>query len=112
MRRAEVAAKIGIVHEKDGFSLAFKPDLLLPTGRDEIGLGAGRLRWAANLAGAYESGRLQRLANLGYTDNRNSVGGRRSLWHACAAVLYSLIERLRLLADYGWDSQPDPAAWA
>jgi predicted porin len=96
-------------HEKDGFSLAFKPSFLLPTGRDEVGLGAGRARWALNLAGACQAGKLELLAHLGYTQNRNRVGERSSLWHASAALLYSLTERLRLLADYGQDSRPDPA---
>jgi hypothetical protein len=95
-------------HDKDGFSLALKPDLLLPTGRDELGLGAGRVRWAANLAGAYEAGKLEFRAHIGYTDNRNRIGERRSLWHASAAALYSLTEKLRLIADYGKDSHPIP----
>ena len=97
-------------YEKEGLSLVFKPDLLLPTGRDEIGLGAGRVRWAANLVGGYETGKLEFLMHVGYTDNRNRIGERRSLWHASAALLYSLTEKLRLVADYGRDSNPDPAA--
>lgn len=97
-------------HEKDGLSLVFKPDVLLPIGRDEVGLGAGRVRWAANLVGGYDTGKLEFLAHLGYTDNRNRIGERRSLWHASAAVLYSITDKLRLLADYGRDSKPDPTA--
>ena len=64
----------------------------------------------SDLAGAYQAGKLEFLAHLAYTDNRNRIGERRSLWHASAAVLYSLTEKLRLLADYGRDSHPDPAA--
>jgi hypothetical protein len=97
-------------YEKNALSLVFKPDLMLPTGRDEIGFGAGRVRWAANLVGGYDTGKLQFLAHLGYTDNRNRVGERRSLWHASTAVLYSVTEKLRLVADYGHESQPDPTA--
>jgi hypothetical protein len=99
-------------YEKEGFSLVFKPDLLLPTGRDELGLGAGRVRWAANLAAAYEWGRFEVLGHLGYTHNRNRVGERRSLWHASSALLYALTEKLRLLVDYGRDSSPDPTGAA
>jgi predicted porin len=95
-------------YEAGEFAVVFKPDLILPTGRDERGLGAGRLRWAANLAASYETGRLEFLAHIGYTDNRNQIGERRSLWHASAAVLYSLTEKLRLIADYGRDTDPDP----
>lgn len=61
-------------------------------------------------SGAYEAGKLELLAHLGYTHNRNRLGERRSLWHASAAALYSLTDKLRLLADYGRDSEPDPAA--
>ena len=97
-------------HQTDGFSLAFKPELVLLGGAEEVGLGAGGLRWAASLAGAYQAGKVELLAHLGYLDNRNSSGARRSLWHVSAALLYSLTENLRLLADYGGNSQPDPAA--
>jgi Putative MetA-pathway of phenol degradation len=99
-------------HDKEGFSLAFKPDLLLPTGRDELGLGAGRVRWAANLAAAYEWGKFELLGHLGYTHNRNRIGERTSLWHASSAILYSLTQKLRLLADFGRDSSPDPTGGA
>jgi hypothetical protein len=94
-------------HESEGFSLAFKPDLLLPTGRDDVGLGAGRVRWAANLAASYERGKFELLGHLGYTHNRNRIGERTSLWHASAALLYAVTEKLKLLADYGRDSSPD-----
>jgi hypothetical protein len=63
--------------EKDGLSLVVKPDLLLPTGRDELALGAGRVRWAANLAAAYEFGKFELLGHVGYTHNRNRIGERR-----------------------------------
>lgn len=113
-RRSDSAAKLG-------YGIAENADLEveLPYVREVTGgevtqgrgdASAGRLRWAVNLAGAYETGKPEFLAHLGYTDNRNRIGERRSLWHASAAVLYSLTEKLRLLADYGRDSQPDPAA--
>src|SRR3712207_2664059 len=97
-------------YENGALSIVFKPDLVLPTGRDELGLGAGRTRWAANLVGGYETGDWQFLAHLGYTDNRNRIGERRSLWHASVAALYSVTEKLRLLVDYGRASEPDPTA--
>lgn len=97
-------------YERDGFSMVFKPDFLLPTGRDEIGLGAGRLRWAANLAAAYEMGRFELLGHVGYTNNRNRIGERRSLRHLSAAVLWAATQKLKLVLDLGHDSNPDPAA--
>jgi len=97
-------------YEKESFSMVLKPDLLLPSGRDEIGLGAGRLRWAANLAAAYETGRFELLGHVGYTNNHNRIGERTSLWHLSAAVLWAATERLKLLLDLGRDRNPDPAA--
>lgn len=92
-------------HDKDSFSLAFKPDLLLPTGRDEAGLGAGRVRWAANALAA-----LELIGHLGYTHNRNRIGERVELWHVSAALRWAATEKLKLVADLGRDSNPDPAA--
>jgi hypothetical protein len=94
---------------KEGVSLAVKPVVLLPTGRDEIGLGAGRTRWAANLAGAYQAGRLELLAHLAYTHNRNRIAERQSLRHQSFAVRYTASTKLRLVADLARDSNPDPA---
>jgi predicted porin len=97
-------------YESAGFSMVFKPDVLLPSGRDELGLGAGRTRWAANLAAAYEFGKFELLGHVGYTHNRNRIAERQSLWHASAALLYALTDKLRVLVDYGRDSHPDSAA--
>ena len=82
---------------------------MLPTGRDELGLGAGRTRWAANLAAAYELGKLELLGNVGYTHNRNRIGERVELWHASAAARYAATEQLKLVLDIGRDSNPDAA---
>jgi len=97
-------------HEDNDFSMVFKPDLILPTGRDEIGLGAGRLRWAANLIAAYKVGRFELLGHVGYTNNRNRVGERTSLSHLSAAVLWAATEKLKLVLDLGRDRNPDPTS--
>lgn len=98
--------------EKDGLSFVFKPDLLLPTGRDELGLGAGRVRWAANFVAAYELGRVELLGHVGYTHNRNRIGERDSLRHASVAARWSATDKVKLIVDIGRDSNPDPAARA
>ena len=97
-------------YERGGLSMAFKPTLLFPTGRDELGLGAGKSRWAAALAAAYASGKLEWLGHVGYTDNRNRVGERRELWHVSAALRYAAADSLKLVLDVGQDTNPDPAA--
>lgn len=97
-------------HDRDGLSLAFKPDLLLPTGRDEAGLGAGRVRWAANALAACELASLELIGHLGYTHNRNRISERVELWHVSIALRWSATEKLKLVADLGRDSNPDPGA--
>jgi hypothetical protein len=94
--------------EKDAFSMALKSELLLPTGRDELGLGAGRARWGVKLAAAYELGRFELLAHLGYLHNRNTLGERRSLAHQSVAVRFGATERLRLVIDLARDTNTDP----
>ena len=95
-------------YERQALSLAFKPELFLPSGRDEAGLGAGRVRWALNLAGAYELGRLELLAHLGYTRNRNRIGELDSLRHQSVAARVAATEKLKLVADLSWDSAAEP----
>ena len=97
-------------YESQGLRLAVKPGLLLPTGRDESGLGAGRTRWSANFAAAYELGRVELIAHLGYTDNRNRIDELRSLRHQSIAVRFEATQKLRLVVDVARDSSPDPAS--
>jgi hypothetical protein len=98
--------------EGDGLSLVLKPDLYLPTGRDELGLGAGRTRWALNAVAGYVFGQVELLAHAGYLDNRNTLGERESLRHASIAALYSATDKLKLALDLGRDTNPDPATRA
>lgn len=94
--------------ERDGMSFVVKPDLHLPTGRDERGLGAGRARWGANFVAGYARGALEFLAHAGYIGNRNTLGERRSLRHASIAGLYAATQKLKLVLDVGRDTNPDP----
>jgi hypothetical protein len=96
--------------EREGLSLVLKPDLLLPTGRDELGLGAGRSRWALNAVAGYAFGRMELLAHAAYLDNRNTLGERESLRHASIAALFSATDKLKLALDLGRDTNPDPAS--
>jgi hypothetical protein len=95
-------------YESDAISLAFKPQLLLPTGRDELGLGAGRPRWGAVIAAAYEAAPFEVIANLGYLHNRNDIGARESLSYQSIALRFAATEKLRLIADLVRTTDPDP----
>lgn len=94
-------------YERGGFSAMLKPELLLPTGRDEAGLGAGRAGWKAGIAAAQEWRSFELIAHARYTANRNRVGEREALRHTSVALLWSASERLRLLLDYGRETSAD-----
>jgi hypothetical protein len=94
--------------ERGPLSMVLKPELVLPTGRDELGLGAGRAQWGVNLAAAYELGRLETIAHVGYRRNRNVLGEREGLWHRSLALLWSATGKLRLVLDFALDTHPDP----
>ncbi len=96
--------------DRTSLSMIVKPELRLPTGRDDLGIGAGRARWALNLAGAYDFGRLETIAHVGYLRNLNRIGERKVLWHRSVALLWSATERLRLVLDFGVDSRPESGA--
>lgn len=104
---ASVAAKWRF-YESDAVSLVLKPELGLPTGRDELGLGAGRTRWGAILAVAYEVAPFEFIANLGYLRNRNDLGERESLSYQSIALRFAATEKLQLIADLVRATDPDP----
>ena len=97
-------------YDRDGLKMVVKPDLILPTGRDELGLGAGRSGWALNLAAGRELGRVELLGHVGYTRNRNLIGERSSLSHMSAALLFAVAEKLKLSFDLARDTNPDPGS--
>lgn len=94
--------------ERERWSLGLKPFVSLPTASQDRGLGNGRATTGANLLMQYALGRWTFLANAGYTWNNNSIGNRQSLWNASTAVLFSATPTLRLVADIGLATQPDP----
>ncbi len=89
--------------DKEPLSMVLKPEILLPTGRDELGLGAGRTRWALNFAAAYELGRLEAIAHVGYLHNLNRLGEPKSVRHRSLALLWSATETLQLVLDRARD---------
>jgi hypothetical protein len=93
--------------EKDGWSLALKPGVILPTGDDERGLGNGRVGYRFFLIGTKEVAPWAFHANLGYIRNENSVGDEKNLWHASAAAEYEVIKNLKIVGNVGLESNPD-----
>jgi hypothetical protein len=93
--------------EKDGFSVALKPGISIPTGNEEKGLGAGRLGGHLFLIASQEVGSWAFHGNLGYIRNENKVDQRRDIWHASFAATWEVVKNLKLAADIGIERNPD-----
>jgi hypothetical protein len=96
--------------EKNGFSMALKPGISIPTGNDEKGLGAGQLGGHLFLIGSKELGPCAFHANLGYIRNENKVDERKDIWHASLAATWEVIKNLKLVANVGIERNPDEDA--
>jgi hypothetical protein len=60
-------------HEQSGRSLAYQVAYSQPTGREELGLGAGTARWSARLLGTTEWESTEFSANLGYDSSGKAL---------------------------------------
>ena len=95
--------------EHEALSLGIKPGITLPTGDKDRGFGTGRATWGALGILSYEPGPWALHSHIGYRRNRNAVDQRTALRHLSAAVTYKATERLKLVADFSADSNPDRA---
>jgi hypothetical protein len=89
------------VFEKDGISLALKQGFSFPTGRDNRGLGSGKIGSHTFIILTEERGPLAFHLNLGYIWNDNTVDERVELWHASIATTYEIVKGLKLAVDTG-----------
>lgn len=96
-------------NEAQGFSLALRPEVTLPSGSASKGLGNGRATAALTLISTLERGDWTWLANAGLAWNDNRAGDRKSLWALSTAVLYAVTPQLSLAADVGIARAADPA---
>lgn len=95
-------------YEKEGFSLALKPGLSLPSGDSEKGLGTGRFGYQLLAIASLDRAPWAFHANLGYIRNENKVEEEENLYHLSAAVTYEIVKNLRLAADIGREKNLDP----
>ncbi len=95
------------LYEKDGLSLALKPGTSIPIGDDGKGLGSGKVGYTTFLIITKEMEPWAFHVNLGYKRNENTENNRCDLWHASLAVVRTLTENLKLVADLGVDRNED-----
>ena len=96
--------------EKEGFSLALKPGISLPTGDEDKGLGTGKLGGQIYLIATQEVEPFAFHANLGYIRNENDADEREDIWHASLAATLEIVKDLNLVANIGVERNPDTEA--
>jgi len=94
-------------YEKDGWGLALKPGITLPTGDEDNGLGTGRVTYRIFFITTKELKPWAFHANLGYMRNENSAHERKNLWHASLAAEVEVMKDLRVVANIGIQRNPD-----
>jgi Putative MetA-pathway of phenol degradation len=93
-------------YEKDEFSLALMPGVLIPTGKE--GLSTERVNPGAMLIASYEPGNWGFHADAGYRHLDNVLGLREDLVHGSVSVHYTLQATVKLVADQSWENTLDP----
>lgn len=96
--------------EKDGFGLALKPGISIPTGDDDKGLGTGKVGGQIFLIATEEIGSWAFHGNLGYVRNENDADEIKDIWHVSLAAQYEVIKDLNLVANIGMERNPDDEA--
>lgn len=91
--------------EHEGTSLAIKPGIIFPTGDEDKG--AGKVGYSTFLIATQELEPVTFHVNLGYTRNENCLDERNDIWHASVAAEWEVMEKLKLVANTGIESNPD-----
>lgn len=92
--------------ERDGWGMAIKPGITLPTGNADRGLGSGRTTYRLFLVTTREIAPWALHLNLGYIRNENNGGDRTDLWHASLAGEVELVKELKAVVNVGAETNP------
>ncbi|MCX7983026.1 MAG: transporter [Syntrophales bacterium] len=93
--------------EREDWSLALKPGIVIPSGDEQQGLGKGRIRYRTFVIVSKSLPLpLSFHFNLGYIRNNNNLQEKLNLWHASAAFEYEMAKRLKLMFDTGIAKNP------
>jgi long-subunit fatty acid transport protein len=93
-------------YEADGFSLALKPGLLLPTGNEDRGLSTGKTSWGVALLATYEAEPWTFSGNIAYfrarfKDPQTAADSRSDLWRVSGGASYALTGEVKLVGELG-----------
>lgn len=99
-------------YENEGWSLAIKPELLMPSGDAARGLGSGRPGLSLLGILSVELGDWQILANMGISETRYRLAADRNTfhhagWNLSAAAIYQVNEQWKIAGDIGMARNPE-----
>jgi hypothetical protein len=99
-------------YEAEGFGLALKPGVTLPTGKEEKGLGNGRISSGLTFITTKEIGPWAFHLNLAYTHNGYKLeedrdANRKDIWHVSLASEVEVVRDLTAVANMGIEKNPD-----
>ena len=97
-------------YEKNAWSVALKPGIILPTGDDDKGLGMGKVGYQAFLIGSKEIAPWSFHVNLGYIRNENKADEQKNIWHASVAGTCDVIDKMKLVGNIGIERNTDDSA--
>ncbi len=98
--------------EKNGLSFALKPNVTLPTGNEEKGLGSGRASPGIVFITTKEIEPWGFHLNVGYTHNeyrlqKDKESNRNEIWHVSFASEVEVARNLRAVANVGVERNQD-----
>lgn len=93
----------------NGWSLALKPGISLPTGDDEKGLGAGKANYGITFITTKELKPWAFHFNLGYTYSDNTADERKDIWNISAAAEVEVVKDLKIVGNIGMETNSDKA---
>jgi len=95
-------------HERNNFSLGVLPTVYFPTG--DNGVGSGHANAGVRMLASYDTGPFEVHANAAARTYENDFGLRDRLYLVSGALMYTIHERLKLIADQTWETNPDPGS--
>ncbi|MEW6664638.1 MAG: transporter [Thermodesulfobacteriota bacterium] len=93
--------------ETEGFSFALKPGVTFPTGKEDKGLGTGKVTGSMFFITTAEVDPWAFHLNAGYMKNKNKLDEREDMWHLSLAAEVEVVKDLKLMGNIGAERNPD-----
>lgn len=88
-------------YDKQKFSLAIKPSILLPTGDEDEGLGTGKIGYSGTFISTLETEHWAFDLHLAYLHVENELDERANIWYGSLATRFTVDEAWTLVGEVG-----------